>query len=116
MSTNSNYKIMFLRGSNNFPVGCVAFFSSRNSASNSLTINYQVSTLNPSDAFDRRVARQLAIGRLVERPIVISTALHNNSSYNDTVNLIMKDMINRSEIPNRSREAAIKWVNAKPTK
>lgn len=110
---SSNYKIMFLRGSNNFPVGCVAFSTSKN-GSGAVTINYQVSTLNPSDEFNRRVARQLAIGRTVEIPISISMSGHN-TSYNEVVTAIMKDMMNRPEVPNRSRSAAIKWLNSKPS-
>lgn len=108
---DSRYKIMFLRGVNNFPVGCLAF-SYTKSASNTSTIQYQISTLNPCDAFDRRVARQLAIGRVIERPISIQ--IDNNISYNEMVKRIMIDMVNRSEVPNRSRSAAVKWLNTNP--
>lgn len=98
-----DYRVMFLRGRNNHPVGCVAMqlFGDR--------AVYQVSTLNPSDNFDRRMARQLAIGRLVESPIHLVTG--SQDSVHDTTKAIMKHMSDNILLPKRSRVAAKRWIN-----
>lgn len=106
---NSHYKIMFLRASNNHPVGCLAMRQMHNG------VQYQLSTLNPSDNFDRRVARQLAIGRAVEMPNFISYNKNDIQSFNDVVALVMEDIISRKEVPNRSKIAAQNWLRTKPT-
>lgn len=99
-------RVMFLRGSNNHPVGCAVIQLNKND-----TVSYQVSVLNPMDKFNRSVARQLAIGRLVESPITIAidcaTTMHNIS------HLVMEDIVERrahNSIPTRAVRAARKWM------
>lgn len=96
-----NYRIMFIRGSNNHPVGCLAL------KFNNGSVDYQVSTLNPVDRFNRPVARQLALGRLLEAPITITT---NNSNIHDVVRSVMNHVINNKTVPNRTRKAAANWM------
>lgn len=101
----SNRRIMYLRDSRFQPVGCLAFSLSKDKK----TIRYQLSVLNPVDRFERSLARQIALGRLVEGPIKI----HNISgaeSGTDVVFEIMNDLIGRSDLPNRARKAAKAWL------
>jgi len=98
---------MFLRGSDNHPVGCVAIESDRSSPNR---LSYQVSVLNPSDKFDRAVARQLAIGRLVEKPIVFHTS-HNVENMHDISQEVMFDIANSPTLPKRAVKAARDWCN-----
>ena len=108
----SNHKIMFLRGKANHPVGCIAidldFLKDRSVPK---SIYFQVSTLNPMDSFNRKVARQLAIGRLAESPITIEdidcTSVHN------VIRAVMEYIAADSTLPKRSRNAAKNWLQSK---
>lgn len=100
---SKNYRIMFLRGSNNHPVGCLAMLVTNNQ------VKYQVSTLNPVDKFDRRVARQLALGRLIENPIEIGM---NDTNIHNVVKCVMADIARNNLIPNRAKIAAKKWLSS----
>jgi hypothetical protein len=102
-----DYRIMFLRDSHNFPVGCVAMVTRGN------VVSYQVSTLNPNDCFDRKTARQLAIGRLVESPFALDIS---NSNIHYTTRMIMNHIANNLELPKRSRTAARRWSNVNSNK
>lgn len=95
---------MFLRNSNGQPVGCLAYsiHSTRTS------VKYQLSVLNPIDQFNRSLARQIAIGRLVEKPIHIRN-LKGTESINNIVQVIMKDIF-ASSLPTRARNAARDWL------
>jgi len=96
-----DYRVMFLRDTNNHPVGCVAMqlFVDK--------VYYQLSTLNPNDDFDRRMARHLAIGRLVEAPFTVHV---NKSNIHDTVRAVMMHLIGNDALPKRSRLSAKRWV------
>ena len=60
-----NRRVMYLRDSSYTPVGCVAISVSKNRKQ----VRYQYSVLNPSDDFERSLARHIALGRLVEKPV-----------------------------------------------
>lgn len=92
---------MFLRDERNFPVGCIAMH--REGA----YISYQLATLNPADRFDRKIARQVALGRLVERPIKV--AIFEDSMIK-IMRSIMVDIANATSTPNRSKKAATRWL------
>lgn len=98
---DNKFKFMFIRGEHNFPIGCIAMckFSDR--------IEYQVSTLNPRDRFDRRLARQLALGRLVENPIKLPNA---TQKLDEAYRFIMTDIKNNEDMPKRARSAAKNWL------
>jgi len=101
MRTNS-FRFMFLRGDNNFPVGCLAMRTGKTH------VDYQVSTLNPSDKFDRKVARQLALGRLIETPIRVSV---ETSGANEHFYQVMNHVSKNKKLPKRSRSAANRWLS-----
>lgn len=105
---NKRYRFFYLRnsyeqGKKGAPVGCVAITLENGG------IAYQVSTLNPSDDFDRRVARDLALGRLVNSPIIIRGPV-GQSMANITA-VVMNDIVERHNLPMRTRKAAHHWFN-----
>ena len=101
---NSN-RIMFLRAPNGHPVGALAIrlVKGKNTA------KYQFSVLNPKDQFDRAVARQLALGRLVEKPLTVH--LPDGANMHDISESVMLDLSQRKEVPSRAQKAASLWLN-----
>jgi hypothetical protein len=103
-----NEKIMFLRDKNRTPIACIALLI----VDNKTKIRYQLSTCHPSDRFNKSLARHIALGRLVEKPYVI-TGLNGTENMNQIHSLIMNNIINNSEAPGRARRNANKWFNYK---
>jgi len=101
---NSN-RIMFLRASNGHPVGAIAIRLVKGKS----VAKYQFSVLNPKDNFDRAVARQLALGRLVEKPISVN--LPEEANMHDISGAVMADLSERSDVPSRAQKAASLWIN-----
>lgn len=99
-----NFRIMFLRDRVGAPVGCIAMTLSHKSDQ----VKYQVSTLNPVDNFDRKVARQLAIGRLMESPRFLN--LPKRTSLHDMTALVVRDIATSKAFPDRSVKAAKRWL------
>jgi hypothetical protein len=99
-----NTRIMFLRNESYRPVGCIAITVNRHSK----TASYQFSVLNPADNFDRKIARQLAIGRLVEQPIDVY--ISNNASMHDISESVMVDLAFSERAPTRAIKAAKLWL------
>jgi len=63
------------------------------------------------DRFCRPVARQLALGRLIEQPITV--LLPKDATMHDISSLIMNDIIVRGIAPSRAIKAAKLWLNNK---
>ncbi len=105
------YKIMFLRSKDhNHPVGCIAI-RLRGIKHDNVDIQYQLSTLSPTDRFDRKLARQLALGRLIESPITVSNV--NASTIHHLVKAIMQHISESFVFPKRSKAAAKHWLSTK---
>lgn len=104
-----SHRIMYLRDRKGQPVGCIAIKVHRDAGTDRGTLlTYQYSVLNPQDRFNRALARQLALGRLVESPFTARTLL-NPSMYE--INLaVMKDIARDSDAPTRARNAAKLWI------
>lgn len=106
-------RIVFLRDASYQPVGCVALAVDPGTAQ----LQYGVSILNPQDRFDRKMARQLAIGRLVEKPRI--TNMHRNGgelSRHDVTTIVMKDLVaNSRQVPTRGVKAAKLWLKSTET-
>lgn len=101
-----NTRIMYLRDANKFPCGCLAITQDRRNHK----LSYQYSVLNPHDEFDRKMARHLALGRLVESPITISTPRDTTISNHDISELVMLH-VSRSDAPKRAVRAAKLWLS-----
>lgn len=99
-------RVMFLRSPNGHPVGCIAISLDKKNC----TVQYQLSVLNPSDQFDRSIARQLAIGRLVENPITIS--VRSDANRDEISFAIMEHIVltGRNVLPSRAVKAAKLWL------
>ena len=59
-------RFTFIRDDRGQPVGCIAY------RVNGGKFEYEVSTHNPKDEFDRKLARKVAEGRLDKHPMLIS--------------------------------------------
>lgn len=99
------YRIMYLRDRNKRPVGCIAVSIDRLRC----RAEYQYSVLNPLDDFNRKVARQLALGRLIESPIVLSVS--RDANMHDISTLVLSDLERRNTAPTRAVKAAKFWLN-----
>lgn len=99
-----NKRIMYLRDANYFPVGCVAITLNRHKN----TVEYQLSVLNPQDRFDRKVARQLALGRLVEAPVTV--VLSGHATMHEISLAVMKSIVSLNSAPSRAVKAAKTWL------
>jgi hypothetical protein len=69
---------------------------------------YQLSVLNPADRFDRKVARQLALGRLTEAPMQVN--LPKNATMHDISRAVMED-ISKRNLPTRAVKSAKFWLS-----
>jgi len=99
-----NRRVMFLRNLDDKPVGCVVINVDRHLK----RIEYQVSTLNPQDKFDREMARLLATGRLVESPFRLR--LPNRANMHQISERVMRHIASNKTIPSRSIKAAKNWL------
>lgn len=98
-------QITFLRDAKGQPVGCIAY----SVRSDKTKIQYQVSVLNPVDRFERPLARQIALGRLIEKPI---TFVNNNSKAGNLqiLSYLMRQIADNMDLPSRARKAANLWL------
>ena len=101
-----DYRIMFLRNNAGHPIGCVAIQINRKQR----TLQYGYSVLNPADKFDRKVARQLALGRLMESPIEISV-MREDLNMHEITRSIMRSLVLSNKTPARAVRAAKLWLN-----
>jgi hypothetical protein len=100
------YRVMYLRGSKHHnPVGCAVISMDRRRT----YVDYQISVLNPKDKFDRKVARQLAIGRWMENPIRV--LLPKNANMHTVSEMVMRDLVGRKGAPARAVKAAENWLH-----
>ena len=109
----SNHRIMFLRDRTGSPVGCLAIKTEEHLYRTAI-VSYQLSVLNPADRFDREMARTIALGRLIERPIQIQ--MHSEASMHEITSVIMNDIRNDSTLPSRARRAANLWMRTSVVK
>lgn len=102
-------RVMYLRDRKGQPQGCVACQVKR--SGNSYVGNYQLSVLNPSDKFNRGVARALAKGRLVENPHTVQ--LPTVPSMHEVTERIMLAILLDKTMPTRARKSAQLWLDKK---
>jgi len=108
MSSNavkSGFRLMFLRNLRNHPVGCLAIKLNREQG----IAEFQVSTLNPKDEFNRSLSRQLAIGRLVEKPLKVEVG--TDPTMHTVSHAVMTSIAKNASLPKRSQQAAALWLS-----
>ena len=101
-----DYRIMFLRNGASHPIGCLAIQIDRKRS----VLSYGFSVLNPADKFDRKVARQLALGRLLESPVSIAP-IKADANMHEITRSVMKSLIVNRKTPARAVRAAKLWLN-----
>jgi hypothetical protein len=112
----SNYRVMYLRDQSGQPQGCVAIKLHRNATKP--YAEYQFSVVNPADRstqdpFNRALARQLALGRVLENPFTVRLP-HAEVDMHEVSMAVMTDLALYEDAPVRARKAAALWIsNAK---
>lgn len=98
-------RFMFLRNINQQPVGCVAIKFDRVKC----RVEYQTSVLNPHDRFNRSVGRQLALGRLYEKPLQLK--IGKEATMHDISKAVLNDIkLSKGLLPTRAVKAANLWL------
>lgn len=103
---SNNTRIMFLRNEQYSPCGCLAIRLDRRNH----RVSYQYSVLNPKDTFDRQMARHLAIGRLIEKPITIPISRATEINMH-VISFEVMAHLAKSDAPKRAKNAANMWLN-----
>lgn len=101
----AGYRVMFLRDPSGMPVGCLAIGLTRSRK----TIKYQVSVLNPVDKFDRKLARQIALGRLMESSYS-APSTNNIPDMHQISRDVMQHLSKNEDVPSRASRAAKRWL------
>lgn len=101
----ANRRVMYLRDEKYNPVGCVAVSLTKNRQ----TVRYQLSVVNPVDKFERSLARHIALGRLLEKPIRLS-GFDGKQSNHVIINAVMASILSSKTTPARAKKAAKLWL------
>ena len=103
------HRVQYLRDENGHLVGCIAIREHvAHDSERYALVEYRLSVRNPEDQFDKSVARQLALGRLVEAPFTVRVAARPNM--HEVSAAVMKDIARDSGAPSRARRAAKNWL------
>lgn len=95
-------RIRYLRAvKSDNPAGCIAYAVSPDKTK----IFYQVSVVAPPDQFSRKIAREIAIGRLKTNPAIIEM----NPGSSATMS-IMEHLRSNKDVPGRARKVARHWI------
>lgn len=108
---SNKYRFMYLRSNyeprhKSAPIGCVAI-----QVNDKGRLSYQVSVCNPADNFDRAQARQLALGRLVEKPFD-TIVPEVNPTMHDITRAAMLALEKNGKVATRARKAATAWLDS----
>lgn len=101
---NTNTRVTYLRNDRGFPVGCVVMQYNKQTG----YLEYQLTTHNPNDEFDRRQGRQLALGRLAEAPIELR--IGKDPTMHQMAVTVMRDIATVGDAPARAVRAANSWL------
>ena len=95
-------RYFYLRDTNGQPVGCLAMQLMSDD------IKYGISVLNPKDIFNRDLARSIAYGRLMHKPVVLG--LSGALSYFSITQTVLSYVGADVSAPTRARKAAKLWL------
>ncbi len=103
------HRVQYLKDEHGHYVGCIAIVEHPTPPGEHFAlIEYRVSVRNPADQFDKDVARQLALGRLVEAPYTVRVPTRPNM--HEISRALMKDIARDGNAPSRARRAAKLWL------
>lgn len=106
---SSDFRYLYLKDENKFPHTCVAFKIDRNTNK----AFYGVSTVHPNDKgqnFDRKIARELAVGRLVLDQKNITFPTHQYNSVQDIMQFLIYALDDDKTLPKRTQRAIAAWI------
>lgn len=71
-----------------------------------------MSTLSQDDIehFDKSLGRQIALGRLIDKPINLVTEKVNLTSTHEVTEAVVRQILSSENVPTRSKEAARLWL------
>lgn len=105
----TSIRFFYLRDNRQQPVACVAVAFDKDLKQAA----YGISVLNPKDRFDRNVARDIAVGRLIRNPNKVNLFCPSKDiTCHLITEKIMQDLLmwDSSELPARARKAASQWL------
>lgn len=97
-------RYLYLRNRKNFPVACIATRVNHDSKK----MEYGYSVYNPNDQFNKSVAREEADKKIEEKGFF--TSWDQNLSAHKNTELVLKDLLSKSEIPLQLKVVAKKWL------
>jgi len=68
-----------------------------------------MSVLNPVDKFERSLARHIALGRLLEKPIRLK-GFDGEQDNHQITTAVMQSLLQSKNVPARARKAAKLWL------
>ena len=107
-----NTRIVYLRDSRYTPTGCVAMTIDEDSR----TVSYGYSVLNPTDRFNRKLGRQLALGRMLEQPVHLTLTKRALTDMFEITRTVMEDLAHDLSAPSRAVKSAKNWMSAHQTR
>lgn len=98
------------RPENGTPLGCVVTLLNTDN-----TISYQVSSRNPLDEYNRKTGREIAVGRLITAPVVVS--LDDVAPKRHAIlRAVLLDIANHpKEFPKKIWKSADRWLKDHPS-
>lgn len=103
-------KIMYLRAFSGQPVGCIAMSYDKTNR----VVKYQVSYLNPRDKFEKKVARDIALGRMDTKPVEVELDSYYKRSApitsHDITKAVMNDISLKKSASSRASKAVNRWL------
>lgn len=117
---SNKVRIFFLRNENKFPVACIA--STIEQVVDGAIVRYAISTHNPKDPYDKKLARSMALERLAKKKMWVHVRetpfeklVGSSIDLPDDPKLIKKMMLteiaNEADWPQRVRDAAKLWLS-----
>lgn len=109
-----NIRITYLRDLKGQPVGCLAIAPICSDGQFGHKVSYHLSVLNPTDKFDRKIAREIATGRLDKNPECHTVPVPENADMHMITRSVMVDIMDSKSMPTRAVKAAKLWVADHP--
>ncbi len=109
-----NVRITYLRDVKGQPVGCLAISPISSNGQLGHKVSYHLSVLNPSDKFDRKIAKSIAVGRLEKNPDCHALPVSENADMHTITRSVMADIASNKSMPSRAVKAAKRWLLSHP--
>lgn len=100
------FRFMYVRDRLRNPVGCLAFSYEKGSDE----VRFNFSSVNPKDDLDKKVGRQLALGRLIEDPFLVKGKVLT-STHETALSMMNYVLEHRKSFPQAVVDFARRWKN-----